>query len=163
MNHPIIIYKYSPLNSWNIVFKKSASYEKREIRVMEGLPDINILVAGDSKGNITFWTNSTYKLLYTLSNHKGPITSLCYLNDGKTVFGGGSDSRISKITFNVYLNKYNYVISTPEFGDVIGLTQAMDGETLLSAMENKIVYWDLQTCIYSKDFIIHEEDISAIF
>ena len=153
-----------PLKNWNIVYKKTLSLDKDIlITAILCLPDLDVIATGNNCGNITMWRMANYKPIYSKSIHKSDISSLCYLNNGKTLFAGSSDGKISKVVFNIETNKFSYVLSDKVEGTVIGLCSYSDGGNLLSGMNNMIVYWDIESCRFLRDFEITETAITSLF
>jgi WD40 repeat protein len=161
INNPVYIYNNIPLSTWNIAFKKSISLEAGIVTAIIVLPDLDTLVTGDNFGNITFWKITGYNLIYTKNVHKSDITGFCYLFNEKTLFTGSSDY-ISKITFNSEHNKYTHAISEKVDGPIVGLCSAMDGDKLISGVNNNLVYWDIETCSYSNQVEISEDSANVI-
>jgi len=154
MNNPVYLTKTLALKSWNLNFKKTILLDKNsKITSVLNLPDLDLPNTGNNNGNITIWIISIYKPVYSKNIHKSDITSICYLNNDKTIFAGSADGRISKITFNIELNKFSYILSDKVDGSIIGLYSAIDGN-LLCGVKNKIVYWEIERCSWIKDFEI---------
>ncbi len=161
MDNPVYISKKLPLKTWNIGFKRSVILDKCYVTSITFLPDSEVIVTGDSGGNVTFWRLAGYKQIFSKTIHKSDVTSLCYMNNGTTLFTGSADSTIAKVTMNIEKNNYSVYQSEKEEGRVLGLCSAMDGDNLLSVMNNKIIYWDIQNCNVTKEFEVSEEVITA--
>ncbi|TIA87453.1 hypothetical protein E3P99_03164 [Wallemia hederae] len=56
------------------------------------------IVSGDSLGNVIFWDKQSSSQISSFRAHEADVLTTCVSSDGKTVFTGGIDQRVSQFT-----------------------------------------------------------------
>ena len=80
------------------------------------------------------------------------------MNDGKTLFSAGLDGFIFKID----LNNFSSLRLEGNVGPIRSLTNPLNGLTIFSACENKIVEWDIINNKIIKSYLAHDLDITDL-
>ncbi|TIB33895.1 hypothetical protein E3P84_01988 [Wallemia ichthyophaga] len=58
----------------------------------------NTIISGDSLGNVIFWDKQSSSQISSFKSHEADVLTTSVSSDGKTVFSGGIDQRVSQFT-----------------------------------------------------------------
>lgn len=127
----------------------------------------NTLASGSLDETVRLWDlNAPAKLRSTLEWHKGPIDSIGWSGDGKTLACSGGDDKDGGENWHVSL--WDVSTATPRevktFNGGTPMALAPDGKTLASAWALDVQFWDLSAAEPAKRPALrgHNKTISAL-
>jgi len=106
-----------------------------------------LATAGWDRKIVELWDTGSGKRLATFHGHKGNVTHVAFLPDGKSLLSGGDDYDGTIRLWDVASgrNTATASVDTPDDKmNLLGCTLSPDGKTLATALSEKIKLWDVR-------------------
>ncbi|XP_062915966.1 echinoderm microtubule-associated protein-like 2 isoform X3 [Mobula hypostoma] len=125
----------------NTLSKKQGIYEKQEkpkYVLCLAFSENGDVITGDSSGNLVIWGKGTNRISTAVQGaHEGGIFSLCVLNDGTLVSGGGKDRKV--ILWDRQYHKVQETEIPEAFGPVRTIAEGKNDGLFIGTTRNCIL------------------------
>ncbi|XP_051899976.1 echinoderm microtubule-associated protein-like 2 isoform X1 [Pristis pectinata] len=125
----------------NTLSKKQGIYEKQEkpkYVLCLAFSENGDVITGDSSGNLVIWGKGTNRISSAVQGaHEGGIFSLCVLNDGTLVSGGGKDRKV--ILWDRQYHKVQETEIPEAFGPVRTIAEGKNDGLFIGTTRNCIL------------------------
>jgi WD40 repeat protein len=103
------------------------------------------------------------RLIYTLTEHLGTISSLAFTPDSRTLFSGGSDNDGVIRSWDTTTGRRTGIINRAHKTAIESMVISPDGQTLASCSDdNTINLWNLRTNRFTRSFIGHTSNVLSL-
>jgi len=151
---------------WDYLSRALQEYHRRvvdhstTVATLAFSPDRTRLASASYDETVKIWNTKDGKLVWTFSEHVGPVRAVAYSPDGKLVASGGYDRTVK--LWNPETGDVRYTLKGME-GSVLALAFDPTGERLITVgNEKEVRVWDFKKETCERMLVGHDSFVSVI-